>query len=144
MLRLIMRSLTLASLLGCSSSATPPAPVYDTCGVLEECVQTATLCEGLALEFGGYTYANAICTLECEAEGALSPDCPRAWVGRAGSCYPSNVGGGIDDTLVCFEPCDFDSDCLWTFRCLGGRDLCGDSTLCPIEDGEAICVPGPT
>jgi hypothetical protein len=118
--------------------------VYDSCAVVEDCVETATLCEELALDFGGFTYSNAICTLECEAEGALSSDCPRAWVGRAGSCYPSSIAGGIDDTLVCFEPCDLDSDCLWTFRCLGALDLCGDTARCPIEDGEAICVPGPS
>ena len=144
MLRLVVGTLALASLLGCSSRDPAPTPVYDACGVLEECVQTATLCEELALDFGGYTYTNAICTLECEADGALSPDCPRAWVGRAGGCYPSSVAGGADDTLVCLEPCDFDSDCQWTFRCLGAQDLCGDTAACPIEEGEAICVPGPS
>jgi hypothetical protein len=101
--------LALVALLGCSNP--PLSPVYDTCYDINDtcydindCVETATLCEELGVDFGGFTYTNSICTLPCETEGALSPDCPRAWVGRFGSCYPSNVAGGIDDTLICFVP----------------------------------------
>ncbi|KPK14989.1 MAG: hypothetical protein AMJ62_11115 [Myxococcales bacterium SG8_38] len=119
-------------------------PVYDACFDVFDCVETATLCEELSVEFGGFSYVNAICTLECATQGALSPDCPRAWVGRWGSCYPSSVAGGIDDTLVCFEPCDFDEDCQVGFRCLSAVDLCGaDVASCAVDAGAAICVPGP-
>jgi hypothetical protein len=118
--------------------------VYDACYDLYDCVETATRCEELNVDFGGYSYINAICTLECFAAGALSPDCPRAYSGRFGSCYPSSVAGGIDDTLVCFEPCDDDGNCQQGFRCLRAVDLCGrDVATCAVDTGDAICVPGP-
>lgn len=136
--------LALTALLGCKSPPHYLSPVYDTCFSLNDCVETATLCEELSVDFAGFTYVNAICTLTCETEGSLSPDCPRALVGRSGSCYPSSVAGGIDDTPICFEPCDFLEDCLLGFRCLGAVDLCGaDFTSCPIDENDAICVPGP-
>ena len=120
-------------------------PVYDTCFNVTDCVESATLCEELAVEFSGLVYENAICTAECSDEGLLSSDCPRAFVGRQGSCYPSSAIGGIDDTLVCFEPCDSDSDCLIGFRCLTALDLCGvGAEPCPIAPVDALCVPGPT
>jgi hypothetical protein len=133
--------LALVALLGCSNP--PLSPVYDTCYDINDCVETATLCEELGVDFGGFTYTNSICTLPCETEGALSPDCPRAWVGRFGSCYPSNVAGGIDDTLICFEPCNSDKSCQEGFVCLGAIDLCGSDPTCPIDENDAICVPGP-
>jgi hypothetical protein len=133
-----------STLLGCSSGNEYGLPVYDACYVVDECVETATLCEELSVDFAGYTYINAICTLSCRAEGAVSSDCPLAWVGRFGSCYPSSVAGGIDDALICFEPCDFDDDCQAGSRCLGAEGLCGaDLTSCPIDETDAICVPGP-
>ena len=135
--------LGLLALLGCSTRTEFFSPVYDACNTVDECVETATLCEELAVDFGGFTYVNAICSLECSTPGSQSPDCPRAFVGRLGGCYPSSVAGGIDDTLVCLEPCDFDGDCQFSCRCLSGQDLCGRGAPCPIEDGDAICVPGP-
>ena len=130
--------------LGCSSPTYYPTPVYDACYTAEECVETATLCEDLSVDFAGLTYSNAICTLACETEGSLSPDCPRGLVGRFGSCYPASSVGGIDDTLVCFEPCNLDADCQLGFGCLGAQGLCGaDLTSCPIDETDAICVPGP-
>ncbi len=137
--------LTLSALLGCSSGTDYVSAVYDTCYAVDDCVETATLCEELHIDFSGFAYVNAICTLTCETEGPVSPDCPRAWVGRFGSCYPSSVGGGIDDTLICFDPCDSDGDCLLDFRCLNGVDLCGtDASGCPIGENDMICVPGPS
>lgn len=140
-------SLSLAvfsTLLGCSDRSDYYLfPVYDACYSVDDCVATATLCEELAIEFGGEFWVNAICTSECGAEGPLSLDCPRALVGRFGSCYPSSAAGGIDDTLVCFEPCDSDGDCQVGFRCLDAEDLCGSSPSCPIDANDAICVPGP-
>jgi hypothetical protein len=119
------------------------APVlYDTCQVLNDCVEAATRCEELAVEFAGLDYINAICTTGCSTTGALSPDCSRAFVGRAGSCYPADVAGGTSNR-VCFEPCDSDDDCLFGFRCLNATDFCGRATSCPIDDDDAICVPGP-
>jgi hypothetical protein len=143
-----MRRFTiLASLglfVGCSGSTTVTPFIYDACFDIDDCVEAATLCEELAVEFAGFVYSNAICTTECAAEGALSPDCSRALIGRAGSCYPSSIAGGVDDTLVCFEPCDDDTSCLQGFRCLSGLDLCGaNAAECPITPGDAICVPGP-
>jgi len=121
------------------------APIYDACHNGENCVQSADLCEELSVDFAGFTYVNAICILTCETEGPLSPDCPRALVGRSGSCYPSSVAGGITDALICFEPCDFLEDCQVGFRCFGALDLCGaDFTSCPIDQNDAICVPGPS
>jgi len=135
---------TLSTSLGCSSPTQYAALVYDACYTVDECVLTASLCEELTVEFGGELWGNAICTLGCNVGGALSPDCPRALVGRFGSCYPSSVAGGIDDTLVCLEPCDVSEDCQAGFRCLDARDLCGaDSPSCPIDQGDAICVPAP-
>ncbi len=133
------------TLVGCSDDLQGYLiPVYDACFRVDDCVETATLCEELEVEFGGYSYINAICTLECGTEGILSPDCPRAFVGRFGSCYPSSVAGGIDDTLVCFEPCDFDDDCQTGFRCLTALDLCGaDVESCAVDSTDSICVPGP-
>jgi len=129
---------------GCSDPVTYYGfPVYDSCYLVDDCVLAATLCEELEVEFGGELWNNAICTLECGAEGPVSLDCPRAFIGRFGSCYPSSVGGGIDDTLVCFEPCDVDGDCQVGFRCLSALDLCGSSSSCPIDANDAICVPGP-
>ena len=134
----------LAVLLYACSAGTDFVPVvYDTCFQVEDCIETATLCEGLTIEFSGLEFSNAICTTECRAIGTLSPDCARAFVGRAGSCYPSSVAGGIDDTLVCLEPCDFNEDCLFGFRCLGALDLCGTDPECPIDPDDAVCVPGP-
>jgi hypothetical protein len=121
------------------------APIYDACHNVEDCVQSADLCEELSVDFAGFTYVNAICTLTCETEGPLSPDCPRAWVGLLGSCYPSSVAGGIVDAAICFEPCYVDADCQVGFRCFGATDLCGaDFTSCPIDENDAICVPGPS
>jgi len=140
----ILGTLALSALLGCSSRTEYLSPVYDTCYTVDNCVETATLCEELAVDFAGFTHINAICTLACQTEGSVSPDCPRAWVGRFGSCYPSSAAGGIDDTLICFEPCDIDADCQLGFRCLGAEGLCGaDPSSCPIEENDAICVPGP-
>jgi hypothetical protein len=131
-------------LFACSSSGSDFVPViYDTCFQVEDCIETATLCEYLAVEFSGLEYSNAICTTECGTTGPLSPDCARAFIGRAGSCYPSSVAGGIDDTPVCLEPCDFDEDCLFGFRCLSADDLCGTDPECPIDPDDAVCVPGP-
>lgn len=129
--------------LGCSDSSDVASLLYDTCFSIEDCIESATLCEELALEFAGLEYVNAICTTECATGGPASPDCSRAYVGRAGSCYPSSIAGGIDDTLVCLEPCNDDLDCLSGFRCLGAVDLCGDATSCPIAPNDAICAPGP-
>lgn len=129
---------------GCAPEPDYTFPVYDACYSVYDCVETASLCEELSVEFAGYFYNNAICTVQCATQGALSPDCPRAWVGRWGSCYPSSIGGGIDDTPVCFEPCDADSDCQTGFRCLRAVDLCGFGVdACPVDAGDAICLPGP-
>ncbi|MGB5364740.1 MAG: hypothetical protein WBN14_00635 [Polyangiales bacterium] len=135
-----------AALLGCGSPARSEflTPVYDACFTVDDCVETATLCEELIVEFGGFDYVNSICTLNCVAEGSVSADCPRAYVGLLGSCYPSSVAGGIDDTLVCFDPCVFDEGCQQGFRCLGATALCGaDLDSCPVDENDAICVPGP-
>ena len=136
----------LSTFVACSSSdSVSEVPVYDTCFDLGDCVEVANLCETLAVEFGGFVYENAICTTDCTTEGPLSPDCARAFVGRQGSCYPSSVAGGVDDTLVCLEPCDTSDDCLVGFRCLGAVDLCGSALAsCPIPVTDAICVPGPS
>jgi hypothetical protein len=130
--------------IGCATSDPEvPAPVlYDTCNTVNDCVEAATRCEELAVEFAGLEYINAICTTECTTTGALSPDCSRAFVGRVGSCYGASVAGGTSET-VCFEPCDSDGDCLFGFRCLNATDLCGRAASCPIDDDDAICVPGP-
>ncbi|MBW2507330.1 MAG: hypothetical protein JRE81_01740 [Deltaproteobacteria bacterium] len=137
--------LAMSCLLASCSGGTAVVPLlYDTCFSLEDCVEGATLCEELVVEFSGLEYVNAICTTECAVEGATSPDCSRALIGRFGSCYPSSIAGGIDETLICLEPCDTDADCLLGFRCLGAIDLCGANAFdCPIDPGDAICVPGP-
>lgn len=138
--------LLFATLQGCGSSGSTEflTQVYDACFTVDDCVETATLCEELRVDFAGFDYVNSICTLTCEAEGSLSSDCPRALVGLFGSCYPSSVAGGIDDTLICFDPCFFDEDCQGGFRCLGAAGLCGaDLASCPIYENDAICVPGP-
>lgn len=141
---LFLGALALSTGLACSSPTYYPTPVYDACFTVDDCVETATLCEELNVDFAGLTYSSSICTLACEAEGSLSGDCPRGLVGRFGSCYPSSAVGGIDDTLVCFEPCDFDGDCQLGFGCLGAQGLCGaDLATCPIDETDAICVPGP-
>ncbi len=130
--------------LGCSGPAEVVPLIYDACFDVTDCIEGATRCEELAVEFAGLEYVNAICTTECVAGGPLSPDCSRALIGRPGSCYPSSVAGGVDDTLVCFEPCDADATCLAGFRCLGASDLCGaDAAACPIDPLDTICVPGP-
>jgi hypothetical protein len=130
-------------LLGCSGPTETPL-LYDACFNVNDCVEAATRCEELAVEFAGLEYRNAICTTECAIEGPLSPDCSRALIGRRGSCYPSSIAGGVDGTLVCFEPCDTDASCLLGFRCLTAVDLCGgDPVTCPVAESDAICVPGP-
>lgn len=130
-------------LAGCSDNTGYRALVYDSCFAVDDCVEAATLCEELAVEFAGLEYVNAICTRECANEGPSSIDCPRAYVGRLGSCYPSSVAGGIDEVGVCLEPCDFDEDCLVGFRCLSASDLCASSEQCAVAAGDAVCVPGP-
>ena len=139
----ILGVLALSMGLGCSSGPEYPSSVYDTCFTVDNCVETATLCEELSVDFSGLTYVNAICTLTCETEGAISPDCPRAWVGLLGSCYPSRIAGGIVDAAICFEPCYVDADCHVGFHCLGAASLCGADPTCPVEENDAICVPGP-
>ena len=140
-MRLLLFVVAVLVLAGCGSDP-PPSPIYNTCGSVEHCVEAATRCEELSVEFGGYVYENAICTTRCAAEGPISPDCSRAYIGRPGSCYPASVAGGIDDTLICFEPCDSDLDCLLGFRCLSAVDLCGADPDCPVAPLDAICVPG--
>lgn len=142
-----MHLLWLASLMLIAACATgepavPEPAVYDACFEVDNCVEAAGLCEELVVEFAGLEYINAICTNECSTTGALSPDCSRAFIGRAGSCYPASVAGGSDDT-VCFEPCDSDEDCLFGFRCLTATDLCGSAESCAVDESDAICVPGP-
>lgn len=140
----ILSATICAAAAGCADESVLIIPVYDACFTIDECVETATLCEELAVDFAGFTYANSICTLTCETQGAVSPDCPRAWVGRFGSCYPSSLAGGIDDTLICFDPCDVDEDCQSGFRCLGPGGLCpAGLASCALEERDAICVPGP-
>ena len=143
-----MRALGIAaavcSLLACSGGPEVQPLLYDTCFTIDDCVESATRCEELTVEFSGLEYTNAICTTGCSTEGALSPDCSRSLIGRFGSCYPSSVGGGVDDSLVCFEPCDSDVNCLLGFRCLNAVDLCGaGAASCPVDPIDAICVPGP-
>ena len=139
---LLVLVMTLSALAGCRGEP-PPVAIYDTCFNVNDCVETATRCQELSVEFGGFVYENAICTTECSAEGPVSPNCSRAYIGRQGSCYPASVAGGVDDTLICFEPCDVDLDCLFGFRCLTALDLCGtDPSTCPVAPNDAICVPG--
>lgn len=142
LLVLMIGCLGLSALHGCSSRELT-SPIYDTCFNLGNCVPTAELCEELTVDFAGVSYTNAICTVTCAVEGSVAPNCPRAFVGRNGSCYPSSVAGGVDDTLICFEPCDINGDCLLGFRCLGAEDLCSVDPMCPITEGDRICVPGP-
>lgn len=139
----ILGTLAVSMWVGCSSGPGYPSPVYDACFTVDNCVETASLCEELSVDFGGFTYSNAICTLTCETEGPVSPDCPRAYVGLFGSCYPSSVAGGIHDAAICFEPCYVDLDCQLGFRCLGAEGLCGADASCPVNEDDAICVPGP-
>jgi hypothetical protein len=142
----LLAALILAAVPGCGSSPRSEfvTPVYDACFDVNECVQSATLCEELSVEFVGFDYINSICTLTCTVEGSVSLDCPRAYVGLFGSCYPSSVAGGINDTLICFDPCFVDGDCQQGFRCLGAASLCGaDLASCPVDENDAICVPGP-
>lgn len=142
--KLVLGAFVLSMGLACSSRTVYPTPVYDACYTVDECVETATRCEELSVDFAGFTHINAICTLDCQAEGPVSPDCPRALVGRFGSCYPASTAGGITDNLICFDPCNLDLDCQEGFRCLGAEGLCGaDLTSCPIGETDAICVPGP-
>lgn len=125
-----------------SDPEVPPPVLYDACFTIDDCVEAATLCEELAVEFSGLEYVNAVCTTECSTTGPLSPECSRAFIGRAGSCYPANVAGGSDGT-ICFEPCESDGDCLLGFRCLTATDLCGRASSCAVDESDAICVPGP-
>lgn len=126
---------------GCRSDLI--SQIYETCFDVEDCVLTAELCEELTVDFAGLSYTNAICTVTCATEGPVSRDCPRAYVGRNGSCYPSRIAGGVDDTPICFDPCDSNGDCLPGFRCLGALDLCGADPTCPVGETDRICVPGP-
>ncbi|MGB8331145.1 MAG: hypothetical protein WCE62_13565 [Polyangiales bacterium] len=143
-LRSTLGAVMLSALLGCSNPTEYATLVYDACYSVDDCVLAATLCEELTVEFGGELWSNAICTLGCATDGAVSPDCPRALVGRFGSCYPSSLAGGIDDSLICFEPCDVTEDCAPGFQCLDALDLCGvDEPSCAIDQGDAICVPSP-
>lgn len=142
----LLTALTLGGSIACSGPARTElvTPVYDACFSVDDCVEAATLCEELSIDFAGFTYSNSICTLGCEAEGPISADCPRAYVGIFGSCYPSSIAGGIDDALICFDPCFFDEDCQEGFRCLGATSLCGAGPAsCPVAQDDAICVPGP-
>ena len=116
---------------------------YDPCFSINDCELSSSRCEQLSIDFAGFLYTDGICTVECEIGGARSPDCPRALVGRFGSCYPSNAAGGASSTPICFEPCNDTSDCAFGFRCLGDLDLCAQGEPCAIELGDAICVPGP-
>ena len=140
----LLVTLAALSALGCSDTDAITPLIYDSCFEVSDCIEAASQCEELAVEYAGLEYVNAICTTECFTPGPISSDCSRALVGRFGSCYPSSAAGGIDDTLVCFEPCDSDETCLIGFRCLSASDLCGcDLTACPIDPQDAICVPGP-
>jgi hypothetical protein len=141
-MRLLVILLASSTLAACSGNQPPPASIYDTCVDVNDCVESATRCEELSVEFGGFVYENAICTTECQTEGPVSRDCSRAYIGRQGSCYPASVAGGFSDTPICFEPCDTDLDCLYGFRCLTAVDLCGTDPTCPIPLTDAICVPG--
>ncbi len=129
---------------GCAEPPVFLSEVYDTCFDLDDCAPSATRCEELTIDFAGTEYTNAICTLECQELGSRSADCPRGVVTtRFGSCYPSNAGGGLGSAPVCFEPCDDDLNCLFGFRCLSDVDLCPAEGECDIDEGDAICVPGP-
>ena len=118
--------------------------LYDPCISIADCgVPEAQFCKELTINFAGQPFTDGICTLECAFLGARSPDCERAFVGRNGSCYPSNAAGGPDATPICFEPCNDTLDCFPGFRCLGDLDLCAEGQTCEIDPGDAICVPGP-
>ena len=141
LLVLTIGCLGLCAVYGCRSDLI--SRIYDTCFTVDNCVSTAELCEELTVDFAGLLHTNAICTVTCTAEGPVSLDCPRAVIGRNGSCYPSNVAGGPDDTLICLDPCDVNGDCLLGFRCLGAVELCPMDPTCPIAEDDRICVPGP-
>lgn len=142
----LLASLACGVSMGCSGSSRNEflIPVYDACVTTTDCVEGATFCEELAVNFAGFTYSNSICTLGCQAVGPVSADCPRAYIGFSGSCYPASIAGGIDDSPICFDPCYVDEDCQLGFRCLGALGLCGsDPASCAVDPDDAICVPGP-
>lgn len=142
LLAFVIGCLGLSAMEGCRSDYV--SEIYGTCFSVDNCVPTAELCEDLTVDFAGVSYTNAICTVHCDVEGPVAPGCPRAYIGRNGSCYPASIAGGVGDTLICFDPCNEDGDCLCGFRCLSALDLCpGSDPPCPIADNDAICVPGP-
>lgn len=140
----VLRIAAALLVVGCAQEPEFLSEVYDTCFAVDDCTPSATRCEELTTDFAGTEYTNAICTLECAELGARSADCPRGIVTtRFGSCYPSDAAGGASGTPVCFEPCDEDLNCLFGFRCLSDLDLCPAEGECDIDEGDAICVPGP-
>ena len=59
----VLAVLLIATLVGCSSPTQVLIPVYDACLTVDDCVATATLCEELRVEFGGFDYVKSVCTL---------------------------------------------------------------------------------
>lgn len=95
---------------------------YEPCVADSECLP-ADFCEPVTVTISGRTVSDAICTHDCYDD----LDCPRGVIsGLVGACVD------FGDGPVCYERCDYDSDCPSGFYCIDcANGWCGDPICLP-------------
>ena len=94
---------------------------YEPCGSSSQCVPEDDCVEISVSTPDGRTVIDGMCTHGCFDDG----DCPVSYSGLIGGCY--EVGGA---SALCYERCDFDSDCPGGFACYPTSGV-----------ADAICLP---
>ncbi len=95
-------------------------PVYDPCGLVDECESIATRCQEIVADWDDRTSRNNICTYEC----VDSSECVTSPNGLQGICvsFPGTP-------FLCYEQCEDGADC-------GAGFDCGS-----IDGGFRVCLP---
>lgn len=95
---------------------------YEPCDVSSDCVPGDDCVDITVTNPDGFTVNDGMCTHGCVSDA----DCPTSPGSLlAGACY--EVGGA---SALCYERCDFDSDCPFGFACYPTSGV-----------PDAICLP---
>ncbi len=98
---------------GCIVTTDDDYADYEPCTFDSDC--DSFRCESVTADWGDRVTTDAICTRGCRDE----LDCDITASGLDGTC--AAIGSG---PFLCYESCDFDSDCAGGFRC-GELDTTG-------------------
>lgn len=111
---LTILTLTALGASGCVVTSVDPyyQAVYESCGFVSDCDANADFCQRIVTDWpDGISSENSICTYGCFDDF----DCISSTSGNPGICEDLGRGTGF----LCYEACDFDSDCDIGFACEG-------------------------